>query len=289
MRRNRCLMGVLADAVLESGGKVHAVSRAGASGILQFMRYTGRKYGLGEEDGFDERFDPAAATRANVAYLNDHFAVFNNNLEKVLAAYNGGENRMRGLQRRYGDAPLWDRRVYYSLPRETREYVPRILAAAWLFLHPEHYQLEFPEVDPAVTELVLVADASVGELAICLGQDEAAPGGWFRTIRNLNPRVEPGDRVPAGTVIRVPVQVAESYVERCVGTEIAERALVLHEANYPEGPEMIPYVVRRGDTLSKIASRFRCATMGEIADLNRLRAPRYTIRVGQTLKIPACD
>ena len=52
---------------------------------------------------------------------------------------------------------------------------------------------------------------------------------------------------------------------------------------------MIPYTVRRGDTLGRIASRFRCASVGEIADINRIRAPRYVIREGQTLRIPSCD
>ena len=70
-----------------------------------------------------------AATRANVAYLNERFEALNGNLAMALAAYNGGENRVMNLRRRYGDN-FWDSRVYYSLPRETREYVPRILAAA---------------------------------------------------------------------------------------------------------------------------------------------------------------
>src|SRR5687767_13417894 len=78
------LFGILAK---ESGGKVHAVSRAGASGPLQFMYYTGARYGLTQQGGFDMRFDPTAATRANVAYLNDQFRVLNNNLELALGAY----------------------------------------------------------------------------------------------------------------------------------------------------------------------------------------------------------
>jgi membrane-bound lytic murein transglycosylase D len=74
----------------ESGGRVHAVSRAGASGPLQFMYQTGLGYGLGRVDGFDTRFDPQLAARASVAYLNDRFAELNHNLELVAG----------GLQRR---------------------------------------------------------------------------------------------------------------------------------------------------------------------------------------------
>jgi len=271
----------------ETGGKVHSYSQAGAAGLLQFMRLTGRRYGLKVVDGFDLRLDPEAATRANVAYLNEQFESLNNSLELALAAYNGGENRVATLHRRYGDN-LWDSRIYYSLPRETREYVPRILAAAWLFLHPEDYNLEFPELNYETTMLELRDDIAIDELSICLGQVEN-PGGWFRTLRNLNPKLQPGDRVPAGEQIEFPQLLVEHYEERCLEGEHLVRARELHEANYPDEPEMIEYTVRHGDTLGRIASRFQCTSIGEIADINQVRAPRYTIHVGQTLKIPPCN
>jgi membrane-bound lytic murein transglycosylase D len=278
---------LFAMVVTESGGKVHSFSRAGAAGPLQFMRSTGRKYGLTMRGGFDTRLDPEEATRANVAYLNDQFAELNNSLEKALAAYNGGENRVKGLHRRLGGASLWDGRMYYSLPRETREYVPRILAASWLFLHAEEYNLEFPVLEYDTTHLALRDAISVGELTICLGQAHN-PDGWFRTLRNLNPRLNPGDRVEAGQEIVVPTVVVPVYEERCLSGELLERARRLHDANYPEEPAMIPYVVRRGDTLGKIAARHSCVSIGELAEINRIRPPRYVIRVGQQLRIPTC-
>jgi membrane-bound lytic murein transglycosylase D len=271
----------------ETGGKVHSYSRAGAAGPLQFMRRTGRRYGLKVVDGFDTRLDPEAATRANVAYLNDRFEAMNGNLAMALAAYNGGENRVMNLRRRYGDN-FWDSRVYYSLPRETREYVPRILAAAWLFMHPEDYNLVFPSLDTESTMLEVQADIAINELSICLGQEQN-PDGWFRTLRNLNPRLSPGDRIEAGEQIEVPTFLIPAYEEHCLEGDYLARAHELHEANYPPEPEMIYYTVRRGDTLGRIASRFRCASIGEIAAINRVRAPRYIIRVGQTLKIPPCN
>jgi len=271
----------------ETGGKVHSFSRAGAAGPLQFMRLTGRRYGLKVVDGFDTRLDPEAATRANVAYLNERFEALDGNLAMALAAYNGGENRVMNLRRRYGDN-FWDSRVYYSLPRETREYVPRILAAAWLFMHPEDYNLVFPPLDTETTMLEVQADIAINELSICLGQEQN-PDGWFRTLRNLNPRLSPGDRVKAGDRIEVPALLAPAYEEHCLDGDYLARAHELHEANYPPEPEMIHYTVRSGDTLGRIASRFRCASIAEIAAINRIRAPRYIIRVGQTLKIPPCN
>jgi len=166
--------------------------------------------------------------------------------------------------------------------------VPRILAAAWLFMHPERYNLEFPVLDTATTTLELQKPIALGELTICLGQD-GRPEGWFRTLRNLNPRLSPGERVEAGESIRVPAALVELYERQCLEGETLELARVLHEANYPPEPPMIPYTVQRNDTLGRIASRHRCVSMQELAALNGVRAPRYMIRVGQQLKIPTCN
>ena len=164
---------------------------------------------------------------------------------------------------------------------------PRILAATWLFLHPEDYNLEFPVYQNELTELILKRAASLGELTICLGQVESA-NGWFRTLRNLNPRLSPGERAEAGATITIPKLLVPYYEERCVGGDLVETAFELHEANYPYG-KMEIYIVRRGDTLWRIASRYRCVTTQELAEVNNVRAPRYVIKVGQQLRIPGCS
>jgi membrane-bound lytic murein transglycosylase D len=279
------LFGILAA---ESGGKVHAHSRAGAAGPLQFMAATGRSYGLVVKDGFDLRYDPEAATRANVAYLSRYLGTFNDSLEKVLAAYNGGEARMGRIQRRYGETGFWDRRVYYQFPRETREYVPRVLAAAWLFLHPENYGLELAVIDPTTTTLELKNSLALDELAICLGEAGDRPDGWFRTLRNLNPHLSPGDRLEPSDRLIVPTAVALAYEQLCLDGELLAESRLMHDANYPERPEMIPYTVRRGDSLGRIAARFPCVNVRELAAVNNIRPPRYLIRAGQRLRIPAC-
>ena len=270
----------------ETFGKVHSYSRAGAVGPLQFIRRTGRAYGLREVDGFDMRLDPEAATRANVAYFNDRFRELNNDLPMAIAAYNGGENRMRRFHRRYKGASVFDNRIYYRIPRETREYVPRVLAAAWLFLHPEDYNLEWPVLATEKVELTVQKDISLGELTICLGQ-EGNSKGWFRTLRNLNPRLNPGERVKAGEVVEIPAALVPLYESQCLAGSLIATAEALHDANYPFG-EMVTYVVQPGDTVGRIASRHRCVTTRELAAINNIRAPRYLIRVGQRLRIPNC-
>ncbi|MDW8479263.1 MAG: transglycosylase SLT domain-containing protein [Xanthomonadales bacterium] len=283
------LFGILAK---ESGGRVHAVSRAGAAGPLQFMPHTGRRFGLGVEQGFDLRFDPAAAARANVAYLNEQFALLNRNLELALAAYNGGEGRVQRLVRQARDKRFWSPEIFHRLPRETREYVPYVLAAAWLFMHPERYGLEFAPAAGGEERVRLERPASLSELAICLGQ-EGSRNGWFRVLRNLNPRHDPHRRLPAGTELALPRTLLGAYRDRCVEGELGALAAELYAARRPgAGGEAMTvgasYVVQRGDTLASIARRHGCRDPLALARANGIAPPRYLIRPGQRLSLSGC-
>ena len=297
------LFGMLAK---ESGGKVHAVSRSGASGPLQFMYATGLRFGLTTVDGFDQRFDPRLSARANAAYVNEQLSIFNNNLELVIGAYNGGEGAM---QRRAGKgdaaSSFWSPEVYANVSQETREYVPMVLAAAWLFLHPERYNLQFPRVPAQPGSITLKRPASIAELTVCLGQDGDRREGWFRTLRNLNPQLDPQQSEPAGATFVVPKALEKVYERDCAGGRWPELASELHAAVVPTPPPVAlaqrggakgalsarakerTYVVRKGDTLAAIARRTGCASVREIAGSNGLRAPQYAIKPGQTLRLPA--
>ncbi|KFN49011.1 transglycosylase SLT domain-containing protein [Arenimonas composti] len=283
------LFGILAK---ESNGRVHAVSRSGAAGPLQFMPATGARFGLGWRDGFDTRYDPQLAARASVAYFNERFAELGDDLEYVVAAYNGGEGRALRLKRAAGGRDFWDPAVYGQLPPETRDYVPYVLAAAWLFLHPEDYGLEFPRVDGAATVMNLQAPASIYQLAICLGGPRE---GYFRVLRNLNPRYEPHAPIAAGTELRVPVALPPLYQQHCISGERAEIALNLVQAQKPTAAPTASrpaatartYRVRSGDTLAAISRRNGCNGAEALARANGLRAP-YVIRAGQELKLVGC-
>lgn len=279
------LFGMLAK---ESGGRVHAVSRVGAAGPLQFMAHTGRRFGLEDDGSFDERFDPRLATRANVAYLQERFDEFGPNLELALAAYNGGEGRVRRLLQGAEASSFWADEVRARLPRETQDYVPWVLAAALLFSDPQLYGLEFPEVDATPGTIRLQRPATLGELAICLGQVGGSRNGWFRTLRNLNPREEPFERLPRGTELAVPVRLEAAYADRCVDASGARLAASLHDSRDHRRPASLIYTVRTGDTLSSIARQHGCPSTASIAEENSIRAPRYLIRPGQRLTLSGC-
>lgn len=279
------LFGMLAK---ESAARVHSYSRAGAAGPLQFMPATAKRFGIGNINGRDGRLDPATAARANVAYLGEQLAAFDNNLELSLAAYNGGESRMRRLARQHPGKSFWSNQILFALPAETRDYVPKVLAAAYLFMHPEEYGLRFPNTDRALARLPLQSSMSLGELSICLGQ-EARAEGWFRTLRNLNPQLPADERLRAGSQVRVPRALVEVYAQRCRDPALLARIAKLQDARHPQGPTQVAYAVRRGDTLHAIARRTRCSSAEEIGRLNGLRGPRYTLRVGQQIRLPTCS
>ncbi len=282
------LFGIVAQ---ESGGNVHAVSRSGAKGPMQFMPTTGARFGLGVVNGFDERFDPSLSAQAAAEYLNEQLKVLNDNLALVLGAYNGGEGRMSRLVDGRTDVSFYQPDIFFSLPVQTRQYVPRVLAAAWLFLHPASYHLHFPHVDSRLGFIRLKRQASLSELTICLGQDGGMRNGWYRTLRNLNPRLNPQNELPAGTVIQVPRKLGQAYANDCVDGPWPILAADLHSGTVPQPPPSgLPrhYVVRSGDTLSSIVNRLGCSSVRTVASLNHLRRPAYTIHIGQRLTLPRC-
>ena len=287
------LFGILAK---ESGGKVHAVSRSGAAGPLQFMYATGVRFGLSDQDGFDTRFDPGESARANAEYMDEQLQAFNDNLELTLAAYNGGEGRMRRLVGDDTSVSFYDPRIYGQVSQETRDYVPSVLAAAWLFLHPDSYNLHFPKVDGLSGSITLKRAASISELTVCLGSANDMPDGWFRTLRNLNPRLDPQQAQPVGTVLQVPTALEKAYDVRCVNGPWPILASDLHSAVVPVFPDPQPaaapdpgfrYTVRRGDTLASIVRKHgSCSSESEVARMNNLKFNH--VKVGQVLKLPSC-
>ncbi|KGM55622.1 murein transglycosylase [Lysobacter daejeonensis GH1-9] len=311
------LFGIMAK---ESNGRVHATSRAGAAGPLQFMYATGRRFGLGNDGtGFDTRYDPRSAAEANVAYLNERLGQLNGSIEMSLAAYNGGEGRAQRVFNASGGRSFWDESVYNQFPPETRDYVPMVIAAAWLFLHPREYGLSFPRARPKPAPLRLEQPASIYQLAICMG-NRGVREGYMRALRNLNPRYQADSWLSAGTTLNATTDMVGLYHRWCTQGRRAElaRMLVLSDpkraivrtgpvtpvrdsepslvasgvagAVRPATPIPVApkdYTVQGGETLFSIARKFQC-NVQELAGANSIAGPRYAIRPGQKLRLAGC-
>ena len=316
------LFGILAK---ESNGRVHARSRAGAAGPLQFMPATGRRFGLGPDGtGFDTRYDPRLSADAAAVYLNERFAQHGNEIEYWLAGYNGGEGRALRVYREAAGRSFWDPAVYNQFPAETKDYVPMVIAAAWLYLHPQEYGLTFPKIDTRPATFTLERPASIYELTICLGNGNTRDG-YMRALRNLNPSYEAESLLPVGTTLAGTTRMASLYKRWCVRGERADlaaelvnsdpRAAIVRtgaievlstdgdpppaavppSAAAPRPPEAAPapapartHRVARGETLGSIAQRYGC-DVPVLARANGLRAPAYVLRQGQSLKLEGCS
>ena len=123
-------------AMIESGFNVKARSPMGAVGPWQFIRSTGRKYGLTINGWIDERMNPEKSTVAAANYLRDLYNMFES-WELAAAGYNAGEHRVQRAIDRYNNDDFWEMsRTRKALPRETREYVPKIVAALVIVKNP---------------------------------------------------------------------------------------------------------------------------------------------------------
>lgn len=222
------LFGIMAK---ESNGRVHASSRVGAAGLMQFMPATGRRFGLGQDGtGFDTRFDPRSAAEASAAYMNERMRGLNKNIEYALAAYNGGEGRAARIYREAGGQSFWTDSAYNQFPGETKDYVPMVIAAAWIFLHPQQYGVEFPKINAQPATIRLAKSTTIYELTICLGST-GTRDGYMRALRNLNPRYEADGWIPAGTTINATTRIAGLYNRYCVSGPRADLARTLITAD----------------------------------------------------------
>jgi len=256
--------------LVESWFKVKALSRASALGPWQFISSTGVRYGLNRDAWVDERMDPEKSTDAAIAYLTDLHGLFGD-WPKALAGYNCGEARVMRLSRPSSGEYLdfWD--LYEILPRETRRYVPRLLAALQIIESPEKYGMTLPEPDRRMTALAV---ARV-ERSVKLDRLDEALGLEPGTLAALNPelRVQATPKRPYD--LRVPAGREESLLAQ-VGT--------LPEWTPPPAPRHATHRVRSGETLSVIARRYG-TSVSSIMRANGLSSANR-LSVGQRLKIP---
>lgn len=279
--------------IIESALNPSAVSRAGASGLWQFMIGTGKIYGLESNSLVDERRDPIKATWAAARYLKEMHAIYGDwNL--VIAAYNCGPGTInKAIRRAGGETDYW--KIYNLLPRETRGYVPAFIAANYVMTYYCDHNICPMETNiPANTDTVQINKnlhfMQIAELCN-IPLDE---------IKSLNPQYKkqiiPGDHKPY--TLRLPIHAISSFIDR-QDTIYAHRSEELfHNRKVIEMKDDTPsarrtgksrgsgnvtyYKIRKGDTLSSIASKYNV----RVKDLQRWNGLSKTqISAGKQLKI----
>ncbi len=272
--------------MVESAFKNRAVSRSGAAGMWQFMPATGKDFGLRRSTGFDARMDIFASTRAALTYLQKINKEFNGDWYLTLAAYNVGQNR---IHRERAKNRLKGHRTDYwslSLPKETREYVPRLLAYKEILLHPQKYGVRLPRV----SNNAVIAQTNVNR-SIDLRQAARMAGLPASTLIRLNPNFKNGVTNPRlSRKVVLPRQHAgrlRHAIQRSPTVKVKRysyRAKRKSRSYSRKGTRMVKHRVRRGETLHNIAARYG-TTIAKIMRLNRMRNTRLI--TGSRLRIAA--
>lgn len=260
-------------AMIESGFTPHAYSVASAVGPWQFMSGTGKAYSLRIDPWIDERRDPLKSTVAAALYLKELYALFNNDWYLAAAGYNAGENKILRAINMYNSRDFWELSKGEYLKRETKDYVPKLLAAAIIAKEPARYgfadiaylpPIEFDVVKiPSRTDLELVAK-------IC--------GISTHELRELNPELRRSCTPPdyPGYQLKIPKGSSALFYDAYPKIPEGER--------YTERVRSAQYRAKRKDTLASVAKRFN-TTPQTIAELNNLGRNARTLR-GRLLTVP---
>lgn len=257
--------------VIESGYSPRAVSRVSAVGLWQFMAPTARGFGMGITPLVDERRDPMKSTEAAALFLSDLHDRFGSWF-LALAAYNWGPTRVDRLIRT--EAPLAPRNdsLYWALrhhmPRETREFVPKFVAAIEVAGNPARHGYEMPRLARAFEfEQVVVPDATTLDVVAM------AAGVAEEDIVRLNPQIVRGITPPGReTLLRVPAGTAWTFRVNFPNIPPSERVTV------------VEHRVQSGETLSHIARRYG-VRVADIEAANPGVSPRR-LQIGQRLTVP---
>ena len=261
-------------AMIESGFSPHAHSFANAVGYWQFIEETGKRYGLKVNSYVDERRDPVLSTRAAAEYFKNLYNVFTS-WHMALASYNTGEYRVMRAVMRYYTKDFWYLSSKRSLPRETRNYVPKLIAAIRISKDPKKYGFEGIEYQAPLEYETVKLDFPVSLKKIAAKMDIE-----YKEIQKLNPRYR-GEYVPIDekekTVLRVPVGKKEAIVSILAECRM-DKPKFMYSDHYW-------YRIRRGDTLYRLARRNR-TTISTIRRMNKMSPRRTVLRVGRRIKLP---
>jgi membrane-bound lytic murein transglycosylase D len=297
LRRRGMPEDLLYLALIESGLSPRAYSKAAASGMWQFIAETGKRYGLEVSPDVDERRDPVKSTGAALEYLQQLYDRFDS-WYLAAAAYNTGENRVGRIMRemfgteRGTDEHFW--KIAHRLPRETRDYVPLMLAAGHIGKEPEKYG--FPDLqyqEPLAYDVVRVPGA------VDLGLIAKASGVPESEVKELNLHLLRGRtpanrdwsvRIPAGSRVAFAREFQQLYAAALVQSEAPRQAAIASvggSARASSGAAVRTHRVRTGETLSHIGRRYG-VSVAALRSANGNVDPRR-VRAGQTLRIPTAS
>lgn len=254
--------------IVESAYQTFAYSHGRASGMWQIIPSTGRFLGLKQNWWYDGRRDIIESTRAALHYLDSLVKQFDGDWELALAAYNAGPGRIRGAVRynkkRKRGTDFWK---LTNIRKETKAYVPKLLALKELFGNPEAYDLELLPMDRQVRYEAVDID---GQIDLALAADLA--GISINELYQLNPAFNRWATAPKGPHrLLLPKDKSQQF------------KLALAELPREKRINWVRHKIKNGETLSEISHKYRTTT-NLIKSVNKIRGSN--IRAGKFLMIP---
>ena len=223
--------------IVESAFKPNARSRAGALGMWQFMEGTAKKYGLTVDFWEDERLDPWLSSRASAKYLNFLYSTFGD-WNIALASYNCGEGKLIRYVSAHPNADFWTIRKGRILRRETREYVPAILASILMASAPGSFGLEISPSPPADPPAAVTVEQPVDLRSLARHLDVPV-----EVLISLNPSLKRILTPPRPYELKVPPQAlekTESFIKDQGGSKI----------------DFVVHTVKKGESVKTIAKKY---------------------------------
>lgn len=268
-------------ALIESGFSPSALSRVGAVGYWQFMRGTGRDYGLKINSHIDERRDPVLSTLAAADYFSSLYNLFGS-WYLAIASYNAGENKIKRLIMTHHTRDFWELIARGRMPAETINYVPKYIAASLIAKNPGKYGFNNVEYSRplAYDEIKVSGTISLHRLSAKMNLD-------YAELKALNPAYKTDYALAARGnefTLRVPVGRADDAGRMVADSRVTSTKAILAAGRSSDGPSYVRYKVKRGESLTEIANRFNVG-ITQIAKASKL-SPRAGLLVGQNLLIP---
>jgi membrane-bound lytic murein transglycosylase D len=280
--------------IIESALNPTIKSRAGASGLWQFMIGTGKLYGLEINTYIDERNDPIKSSDAAARYLRDLYDIYGD-WHVVIAAYNCGPGNInKAVRRSGGKQSYWD--IYYSLPRETRGYIPVFIAATYMMNYGKEHQLKAAE-----PKFKTMTDTIEVHNYLNFEQLSAVMDISVEVLRQLNPQYR-RDIIPARPdkpfLLKLPTEKVSAFIDS------QDQIFAYNRDKYFPNNQLVPlrgrgrtskgtpvngmneltHIVKAGDNLGSIASKYR-VTVNDLKEWNEFR--KKTLQIGQHIIVYA--